>query len=100
MDRETLHQQISKLMPRHGQIPRAMLLHALVELGIIEVFECQYEDCVFPSREFFNDLRRIVSVDHKVPHTRGGSHRPENLSIMHAMCNAKKGNGRVEEFQE
>ena len=32
-----------------------------------------------------------VHIDHKIPLARGGTHAEENLQLLHARCNLRKG---------
>lgn len=34
----------------------------------------------------------IMSLDHKVPFSRGGTHEPDNCQTSHRLCNHRKGN--------
>ena len=38
------------------------------------------------------DYRRIATVDHIVPQSKGGGHEKANLQVVHLHCNTRKGN--------
>ncbi len=37
-------------------------------------------------------IKRNATIDHKIPLSKGGTHKFSNLQMMHYQCNQKKGN--------
>lgn len=68
------------------------ILHAMIDDGIIVKFTCQAPTCLLPTREFVKQGPRgtggLLVIDHIVPRRDKGSHKIENLRIMHNSCNA------------
>lgn len=68
------------------------ILHAMIDAGIITEFKCQATTCLMPTREFVKAGPRgtpdLLVIDHIVPRRDKGSHKIENLRIMHNSCNA------------
>ena len=90
---EELHREVEKLFPvqRRSCTLRA-LLHALIDLRKITTFKCQYERCIYPSRDFEVSSRycaKRLSIDHI--NGLGGGERTDNLAIVHHGCNSSKG---------
>lgn len=70
----------------------SIALHALIEAGVVEKFECSVDDCNYTTREFDSaDWRLKLSFDHIVEQSFGGSHRPENIRLLHHGCNSTHG---------
>lgn len=67
-----------------------MVVHAQIELGRVTRLECQDPGCLYPGTPFENKHKRDVlglSLDHVKMQHEGGSHRPENIRIVHYGCN-------------
>ena len=101
--RDELHDELDALVP-HGTKRRSAIRiigHCLIDAGRITVLECPYSMCSQESRAFVGYSAgaagsarvdpRVISIDHIVSVSDGGSDRPENLQLMHAACNAGKG---------
>lgn len=95
MEKDALHDFVDSL--NHTNWHVKTIVHCLIDLGQIERFECQYEDCILDSREFRPRVggrgheAYSLALDHIDPQQGGGSHRPENLRIIHASCNVSRG---------
>jgi 5-methylcytosine-specific restriction endonuclease McrA len=46
------------------------------------------------------DIRETWTVDHIMPLSRGGSNWPDNIQLLCALCNSKKGNRTMEEWTD
>jgi hypothetical protein len=73
----------------------AMTLHALIDLGVIGVLACQYDDCPYdraftPGRTRRGKNPRALVIDHIVSRRNNGSNLPENLQVLHHACNGYK----------
>jgi hypothetical protein len=94
MDREALHATADELIS-DKRFTTSCIVHCLIDLGLVTSLECAYKDCDLPSRKFSKDSTRFqrdhLDLDHKVSRSGGGSHRPENIQIMHHRCNIRKG---------
>lgn len=94
MTKEILHQEVEKLGFKN--LSTAIALHALIDLGLIEVVECQHKYCRYETRKFVpsgsKPRGRVLSIEHKVLRMHGGNHRPENIAIFHLACNSSSGN--------
>lgn len=68
------------------------ILHAMIDAGTITKFECQAATCLMPTREFVKKGPRgtpdLLVIDHIIPRREKGSHKIENLRILHNSCNA------------
>lgn len=81
-------------------VQQRILIHALIECGRVTAIECQYGDCQLGTRRFPRRLSGPARgrykhdaglvVDHIMSWRYGGSHRPENLQLLHAICNSRK----------
>ena len=100
-DRDHLHDEIDRLLASpdsyrsrsRTRVLQRALAHALVDLGYVNEIVCAYADCVYPSREFTEEVLagNSLSLDHIVRRSAGGSDRPDNYQLMHLRCNAVKG---------
>jgi hypothetical protein len=75
-----------------AQTSSKMLLHALICLERVDKIECQHPKCLLPTREFARSsrgrgTRDCLTFDHIEQQQHGGSHRPENMRIVHFVCN-------------
>ena len=85
-----MHDDIEKMPINWHQ--RA-ILHALVELGLLDVLECKVENCVIGDRQFdFSKKPTRLEIDHIIPRSEGGSDRLENLRPAHKRCNLARMN--------
>lgn len=91
-DREKLHQKVVELETLGLNWQRAMVVHGLIDLGIVEAIECAMPRCRHETREFIYEhpkqRARVLSIDHIKTVREGGSHRPENLRLAHLGCNS------------
>lgn len=94
--KDRLHAELEALTPaaaraRHWQ---RMVIHALIELEQVTRLECAYEDCSLESRLFggFGSREKdILTIDHIISKSDGGTDLPSNLQLMHHRCNSVKG---------
>jgi 5-methylcytosine-specific restriction endonuclease McrA len=54
--------------------------------------------CVYCERSIEDDAECLLSLDHVVPHARGGSHLPSNLLTACLRCNSKRGSKSIQRF--
>jgi len=66
------------------------------ETDIQKLFQIQKGRCAYCPRILKG--KRIKSIDHKIPLSRGGSNWPNNLQLVCFSCNAKKGSRTHDEF--
>lgn len=96
VDREALHAEIEAYGMRDEK--GEAVLHALVDLGLLTSFSCQYESCVLGGAPFADPRDRLrkagLQLDHIVPRREGGGNRVENLRPVHAACNAARNRTR------
>lgn len=96
---DDLHAEVERLLPLEDtrRSPHRMIIHALIDLGLITVLECQYDRCVLSSAEFgvhgknVRGQRDALTIDHIINLSQGGTDRPENLQLVHWACNVAKG---------
>ncbi len=89
-----LHDEIDQLDVR--DTGRQMLLHALVDAGVIIRIACEVTTCKFDRTTFGTAKSPTgVSIDHIVPRRDGGSNRSNNLRLAHISCNVGRNTGRV-----
>ena len=75
-----LHAQVDDM--NHTNWHVRALVHALIDLGRVTKFECQYEDCILDSRAFRpraggrGHEAYSLALDHIDPRGSGGSNRP------------------------
>lgn len=95
--REALHCEVDAL--GHANWRVRAILHAMVAAGSLTVLECQLPACVMADRKFDpqsvgrGHIRKGLVIDHIIPQLQGGSHRPENLQVIHANCNVARARG-------
>lgn len=85
---EALHREVEALNLRPD---RAIAVHALIDLGVIAEVACQARECLYESRRFAPSgtcRKTVLSLDHRVPMSRGGCHRPSNIRLLHWGCNS------------
>lgn len=61
----------------------------LVDLGIVEEIQCQYESCIYGDRNFGEHGKRPC-IDHILTRAAGGSEEEWNLRLLHIGCNSRK----------
>lgn len=87
--RDALHSEVD-LLPITAPAA-AVAIHALIDLGIVTSITCMHEECRRPGEPFSRDGGRrnplAISLDHIQQQSQGGSHRPENIRIVHYVCN-------------
>jgi len=79
---------------------RKMIMIALIRLGRWTTLECQYPNCVLPGIDLlFEPGRdpRQAQVDHILWRANGGGNRPENLRVVHRLCNNAHSNSEWSE---
>jgi HNH endonuclease. len=89
---------LQRLIPdTHRSITR-IVVHALIDLGRVTKLECSYKDCKLDTREFgsypagkIKGQKDAITVDHVRALWEGGTDRPENLRLMHWICNVSLG---------
>jgi HNH endonuclease len=98
MEKEQLHRTLACLLPGRHRSDKRMVIHALIELGAVVELECSYENCLLETRQFSPTHRGEgrqnksgITVDHIIPLWAGGSDRPDNLRVMHWICNVSFG---------
>lgn len=64
---------------------------------IMAILEAQGYRCAYTGDELTPEN---TSADHRVPFSRGGSHGPENISLVLGVVNAAKGGMTLQEFVE
>lgn len=68
------------------------IVHCMIDAGIITKLECMADECKLPTRAFIKQGPRgsaaIMVIDHVIPRRSNGSHKIDNLRIMHNACNA------------
>lgn len=78
------------------------IVHALIEVGRVIKLECMAETCARETREFAKSGHRgqgdLLTIDHIKQRGEGGSHRLENLRILHLSCNSSWRKGRPGTF--
>lgn len=87
--KEVLHQEVQAL--RFSSALPAIALHALIEAGAVTKIECHAEVCKYDTRKFVpcgEDRRLVLSFDHIKRILFNGSHRPENIRLLHLGCNS------------
>lgn len=72
--------------------------HLIKQQGMY-CYLCGAELCNTKSIMSREESKRIVTVEHKVPLTRGGTNNIDNLALACASCNMIKGNKTVEEYK-
>jgi hypothetical protein len=75
-----------------------VILHIMIDQNMITKIECQFPECIYETRIFiFNELNKNGDgrgnkygpvLDHIIPQREGGSHRLENLRLIHRGCNS------------
>jgi len=93
---QSIHQQIEELIPPGW---RRSLVHAIADARKMTKLQCNSFDCREKSKEFVAAIpgkRGMASglslvIDHEVPIAMEGSWHPDNLNLIHAVCNIRKG---------
>lgn len=65
-----------------------------------ELFEQQDGFCYLCGKLLYGTLDGLVSVEHKIPVSRGGSNNISNIGLAHLSCNQRKHTRTHEEFTE
>lgn len=99
MTKDELHVELDLAVPPGTKIRShvRMIGHCLIDLELVTSIECAYESCLLESRTFEqkgpNEWRGrgILTIDHIVSLSDGGSDLPSNLQLMHFACNSAKG---------
>lgn len=87
-EKEQLHLQLEGLGLTNKIAELAV--HCLIDMGSVTALVCADEHCLRPGEPFVNGGRRNplgLSIDHIQIRVAGGSHRPENIRIVHYVCN-------------
>jgi len=100
---EATYEEIERLIP--ASPARQLLMRALAVASTGRELRCEMPTCYQESRYVFvasreedyrNGGRKFIhpaqlSVDHRVPVAKGGTHRPDNLRFAHWGCNHRAG---------
>lgn len=74
------------------------IIHAMIDSGQVTLLECQADPCRRQSKTFAKSGRRgqgdLLVLDHIHEQQLGGSHRLDNLRIVHLSCNSGWRRGR------
>lgn len=111
LSRDVLHEQLDALtgFADGKRSTLRIIVHALIDLGRVTELRCQWDGCRQPSKEFLRSdtptdrvtedrapgkmqpHNMTMSVDHVEPFSAGGSDRPDNLRLVHLICNIQMG---------
>ena len=61
----------------------------MVDLGVVEEIQCQYDRCIYDDRDFGAGGKRPC-IDHILTRAAGGSEESWNLRLLHIGCNSAK----------
>ena len=94
-DIENLHQQVEALNLTSPAVRVAV--HALIDAKRVASLTCQKPNCMLPGVPFYNGGRRNpagLSIDHIILQCDGGGDRPNNIRLVHYVCNCSWSAGR------
>lgn len=89
-----LHERVNDLFPGDKSTSERALLHAMIDLGHVTNWSCQWEHCVLPGIPVGprkrGKNRDSVTFDHTIARVDGGHDHWSNLRLMHHTCNMRK----------
>lgn len=95
---EELHQYVESL---GLQLRVEIIVHALIDLGLINELKCMKPHCKYPDVPFMaadsKHRKKQLTLDHIIELRNGGTHRIQNITLAHGSCNYTAGFKRSDE---